>query len=215
VELDVVPKFSATDILLDEVNGYSNILGTTGDDTTVLDGTAGNDLIKGGAGADRLGGTAGSDGNDILDGGVGNDTLRGGAGDDVLYGGAGNDSLVGGTGADTFAWVLNDRGTSATPAVDTITDFDATANSDKLDLRDLLVGEFHSGTNAGNLANYLHFSSTGSGASAVTTIEVKSLGSGTFDQSIKLTGVDLTAGNTLSDQTIIHNLLTNGKLVTD
>ncbi|WP_226461844.1 Ig-like domain-containing protein [Quatrionicoccus australiensis] len=215
VELDVLPKFSATDILLDEVNGYSDILGTTGDDTTVLDGTAGNDLIKGGAGADRLGGTAGSDGNDILDGGVGNDTLRGGAGDDVLYGGAGNDSLVGGTGADTFAWVLNDRGTSATPAVDTITDFDATANSDKLDLRDLLVGEFHSGTNAGNLANYLHFSSTGSGTSAVTTIEVKSIGSGTFDQSIRLTGVDLTAGNTLSDQTIIQNLLTNGKLVTD
>ena len=218
VELDVIPKFAATDILLDEANtsaAYTHILGTTGNDTTALDGTAGNDLIKGEAGADRLGGTSGSAGNDILDGGAGNDTLRGGAGDDILFGGAGNDTMTGGTGADTFAWVLSDRGTSATPAVDTITDFDTTANSDKLDLRDLLVGEFHSGTDAGNLANYLHFSSTGSGTNAVTTIEVKSLGSGTFDQSIRLTGIDLTAGNTLSDQTIIQNLLTNGKLITD
>ena len=213
LNLEVRPKFSSTDTLYDEVNGYTDILGTTGNDTTVLDGTWGNDLIKGGAGDDRLGGTLGTGGNDVLDGGVGNDTLRGGAGNDVLIGGAGNDTLTGGTGADTFAWVLADRGTPGAPASDVVTDFNENAG-DKLDLRDLLVGELHSGTNVGNLANYLHFEASG----ANTIVRISSTGgfssgysAAQVDQQITLQGVALSG----TDQQIIQQLLTNNKLVTD
>jgi hypothetical protein len=35
------------------------------------------------------------------------------------------------------------------------------------------------------------------------------------DQRIVLQGVDITGGNTLSDSSIIQNLLTAGKLITD
>jgi Ca2+-binding RTX toxin-like protein len=152
--------------------------------------------------------------SDTIEGYAGNDVLLGRGGADVLVGGTGNDSLTGGTGADTFKWSLADRGTVAAPATDTITDFDTTATSDKLDLRDLLVGELHSGTAAGNLADYLHFSYS---AATGTTIEVKSVGSSLAgpDQKIILTGVDITSGNTLSDTAIIQNLLTNGKLIVD
>ena len=154
----------------------------------------------------------------MIEGYAGNDVLSGRGGADILVGGAGNDSMTGGTGADTFKWSLADRGTVASPAADTITDGSAfnTTSGEKLDLRDLLVGEVHSGTAAGNLADYLHFSYN-SASGGVTTIEVKSLGSSLSgaDQIIKLNGVDLTAGNTLSDQAIIQNLLTNGKLIVD
>ncbi|MBL8404449.1 MAG: VCBS domain-containing protein, partial [Dechloromonas sp.] len=213
LNLEVRPKFSATDMLYDEVNGYTDILGTTGNDTTSLNGTTGNDLIKGGAGDDRLGGTAGTEGNDILDGGTGNDTLRGGAGNDVLIGGEGNDTLIGGSGADTFVWMLADRGTPGAPASDVVVDFNENAG-DKLDLRDLLVGELHSGTNVGNLANYLHFEASG----ADTIVRISSTGgfsagysASLVDQQITLQGVVLSG----SDQQVIQQLLTNNKLVTD
>ena len=226
LELDVDPKFVATDILQDEVNGYADILGTTGADTTILDGTAGQDLIKGEAGDDRLGGTAGTAGNDILDGGLGNDTLHGGAGDDLLIGGAGNDTLFGEAGADTFAWMLADRGTGgAGRAVDTIQGFDSTTyvagtSGDRLDLRDLLIGE-----NTGNLQNYLDFDTTSSAGN--TIIRVSSTGGfsgGNYadvqeDQRIVLQGVNLRSGLGLaadsSDQQIISELLNRGKLITD
>jgi len=117
-------------------------------------------------------------------------------------------------GGDTFTWHLADRGTTATPARDTVTDFDTTASSDKLDLRDLLQGELHSGTNAGNLADYLHFSYDST--TSTTVLEVKSQGAAMSgpDQIINLSGVDLTAGYT-SDQQIIQDLLSKGKLITD
>jgi T1SS-143 domain-containing protein len=187
------------------------IRGYAGDD--VINGGAGNDMIYGGAGNDTING---GDGNDWLYGGVGNDTLRGDAGNDTLIGGAGNDTLTGGTGADTFRWELTDRGTAGAPAADVITDFDLVANSDRLDLRDLLVGESHSGTDVGNLGNYLHFEQSGSN----TVIRISSTGAfssgysaSAVDQQITLNGVNLVSlGN---DQAIIQNLLTNGKLITD
>jgi len=47
-------------------------------------------------------------------------------------------------------------------------------------------------------------------------IDVTPTGSGgSVTQKITLTGVDLTANNTLNDQAIIQDLLTKGKLVTD
>ena len=147
----------------------------------------------------------------VLAGGSGNDSLIGGAGVDVLIGGAGNDTLNGGGGADVIRWNYADRG-----GVDTVQNFGTAAGSDALDLRDLLQGEIHTASDAGNLANYLHFSV----AAGSTTVEVKSAGSGAVDQTIILSGVDLVTGVTASagqtiDQAIIHNLLNNGKLITD
>jgi T1SS-143 domain-containing protein len=149
-----------------------------------------------------------------IGGGSGNDTLTGSSGDDMISGGAGNDTLFGGLGADTFIWSLADKGTSTTPAIDTIKDFDTVANSDKLDLRDLLVGESHAGTDAGNLADYLHF--TFNAGTNTTTLAVKSNGASTSapDQLIQLEGVDL-VGSFTSDQQIIQNLFSQGKLITD
>jgi hypothetical protein len=155
---------------------------------------------------------SGSYGNDILIGTVGSDTLKGGIGNDTLQGGAGNDLLIGGDGADVFKWDLADKGTTASPATDTIKDFDNLANSDKLDLRDLLVGESHSGILAGNLSDYLNFTYAGT----TTTVTVKSSGTltATPDQIILLEGVNL-VGSFTNQNDIIADLFNRGKLITD
>ncbi|MGD9834785.1 MAG: beta strand repeat-containing protein, partial [Piscinibacter sp.] len=196
------------------------ISGTAANDS--LQGFAGNDTINAGDGNDLV---YGGDGNDTIDGGNGNDMLYGGAGSDIvsggagadrIQGGAGNDTLTGGTGADVFAWALADRGTTAVPAVDTITDFNVATpatGGDVLDLRDLLSGE-----NLGNLANFIHFSTDGTS----TTIQISSTGAfsgsnyGTAtDQTIVLQNVNLFSGGFSSDQQIIQDLLNKSKLVVD
>jgi hypothetical protein len=192
------------------------INGGAGDD--ILNGAAGNDILVGDIGNDSLVGGAGSD---VLRGGLGNDSLAGGDGDDVLSGGGGNDILSGGTGSDVFVWSLADKGSAGTPVIDTLQIFDNAASGsggDVLDLRDLLQGERHSGATMGNLLNYLHFETSGGN----TTVQISSAGgfvtgynAAYVDQAIVLQGVDLTSGGTLSDQSIIQNLLTNGKLQVD
>ncbi|GAB2881247.1 hypothetical protein GCM10027046_06880 [Uliginosibacterium flavum] len=192
------------------------IFGQTGNDT--LSGGAGHDLLSGNTGNDVLNGDAG---NDQLFGGQGNDTLSGGDGSDRLTGGGGNDALTGGAGSDVFVWSLADRGATGSPAVDTINSYDngsAAAGGDVLDLRDLLQGEYHTGNDAGSLGNYLHFTSSGGN----TTVQISSGGAfssgfsaAAVDQQIVLSGVDLTSNGTLSDQTIIQDLLAKGKLQSD
>ncbi|MFA0087213.1 RTX toxin [Vibrio sp. 10N.261.51.F12] len=88
-------------------------------------------------GNNTLGGTVLAD---YLDGGTGNDTLIASSGRDVLVGGAGDDSLTGGLGSDTFIFNVDDVGSSTTPAVDTIMDFDVSADTDMIDLSSLLSG---------------------------------------------------------------------------
>ena len=61
----------------DTLNGFSNIIGSSFDDTLT-----------------------GDDNDNVLDGDKGNDTLRGEAGNDTLLGGQGDDILLGGNGAD-------------------------------------------------------------------------------------------------------------------
>ena len=142
------------------------------------------------------------------------DVVLGTSGDDTLAGGSGSDTLTGGLGSDTFVWSLGDQGTVAAPARDVITDFNAAAKAaggDVLDLRDLLVGEAHSGANAGNLANYLHFNYDAT--TNTTTVNVSSHAAG-VDQIITLAGVNL-VGALSTDQAIIQDLLTKGKLITD
>ncbi|MDP3227988.1 MAG: VCBS domain-containing protein [Acidovorax sp.] len=203
--------------------GNDTIDGGAGDDR--LFGGTGNDIISGGIGNDELYGEAGddilngNDGNDLIYGGAGNDTINGGLGDDIIFGGAGNDTMTGGGGADIFKWELADTGIKGSPAVDTITDFDnvaATSGGDVLDLRDLLLGENHD-VGIGNLANYLHFEKAG----ANTVVHVSSTGEFATGytaakevQTVVLQNVDL-IGSMNTDQQIIQDLLTRGKLNTD
>ncbi|TND05272.1 MAG: hypothetical protein FD118_676, partial [Rhodocyclaceae bacterium] len=222
----------AGDDTLSGGTGSDILLGGAGSDT--LTGEADNDVLSGGDGADSLSGGAGNDvlrgdagvdtldggvGDDRLEGGAGNDTLTGGDGSDTLAGGAGDDTLTGGLLSDTFEWTLVDAGARGTPAMDTVTDFDAASQplgGDVLDLRDLLAGENHT-VLTGNLANFLHFEKSGSD----TTVHISSSGgfgggftAGAEDQTVLLQGVDL-IGVSTTDQQIIQDLLTKGKLITD
>ena len=206
----------ATDNTITGTNGNDRIMGGAGNDT--LNGGAGHDILEGGIGNDTVNGGAG---HDVLRGGVGDDTLNGGDGNDILVGGAGNDLLIGGLGSDTFRWELSDRGVAGSPAVDTVQDFNnasVAAGGDVLDLRDLLQGETGSAT---SLTSFLHFAQSG----ADVVVQVSSSGgfvggfnAGAVDQTITLQGqwADLTASGSLgSDQQIIQDLLTKGKLLTD
>ena len=185
----------------------------TAADNILVDTSTNNTTVNGGDGNDVLISTAAS----------GRDTLNGGAGNDLLIGGAGNDTLDGGAGADTFRWSFADAGTTATPAVDTIDNFETAPGADILDLRDLLNAP--ADATAAALDNFLHFRYSGGN----TTIYVSQTGAfadgnsasglpANVDnndvQQIVLTGVDLVGAST-TDQAVIQNLLTNGKLIVD
>ncbi len=101
--------------------GNDDLRGRSGRDTML--GGEGEDALNGGKGRDRLEG--GAD-NDLLRGITGLDNLLGGKGDDTLEGGAHNDRLTGGKNNDTFVF---EDGTGD----DTITDFDALNNAEKID----------------------------------------------------------------------------------
>jgi large repetitive protein len=140
--------------------------------------------------------------------------------------------------SDVFAWSLSDHGTAsagagtngatlnATHAVDTIVDFDTSARSaggDVLDLRDLLSGENTVG-GKGNLSQFLDFDTTSNPGS--TIVHVSSTGGFTAgydakaeDQTIVLQNVnlrgDLGLGASASDNQVIAELMTRGKLLVD
>ena len=140
--------------------------------------------------------------------------------------------------SDVFAWSLSDHGTAsagagtngatlnATYAVDTIVDFDTAARSaggDVLDLRDLLSGE-HTVGGTGNLSQFLDFDTTSNPGS--TIVHVSSTGGFTAgydakaeDQTIVLQNVnlrgDLGLGASASDNQVIAELMTRGKLLVD
>ncbi|MEZ6192011.1 MAG: PKD domain-containing protein [Phycisphaerales bacterium] len=84
--------------------------GIAGIDTVVIDGRAGDDLIKV---FNNIGGNVnaylyGGDGNDGLRGGDGDDFISGGDGIDLIGGGDGRDFLVGGLGSDLVLGNDND-----------------------------------------------------------------------------------------------------------
>jgi hypothetical protein len=153
-------------------------------------------------------------GGDAVLGTPGDDILNGTVYNDIISGGAGDDTLTGGAGDDVFKWSLADAGTAGTPAVDVITDFNTAANTDKLDLRDLLTCEAHT---AASLDNFLHFEKSGSD----TIVHVSSNGgfSSGYNfanevQTITLQGVDL-IGSSTTDLDVIQTLINNQKLITD
>jgi hypothetical protein len=191
----------------------SGPMGGTAADNILVDTSTSSTTMNGGDGNDVLISTAAS----------GGDTLNGGAGNDLLIGGAGNDTLDGGAGADTFRWSFADAGTTGTPAVDTIDNFETAPGADVLDLRDLLNAP--AGATAAALDNFLHFRYSGGN----TTIYVSQTGafadgnsasglptnvSNNDVQQIVLDGVDLVGAST-TDQAVIQSLLTNGKLIVD
>jgi VCBS repeat-containing protein len=199
------------------VDALGNV--TVRDFTVQVNGVqeSGNTVAGATTGGNTLNGTAS---RDFIDGLAGNDTINGGSGADLVRGGSGNDRLTGGLDADTFQWFFSDRGTTGTPASDTITDFNTASRAsggDVLDFRDLLSGEFHAGFDTGNLTNYLHFtygggntiiyvSTTGTFASGFSTSK--------DDQNIVLEGVNL-VGSFSDDAQIIQDLLQRGKLIVD
>ncbi|MEZ5715018.1 MAG: calcium-binding protein, partial [Paracoccaceae bacterium] len=107
------------------------LIGGTGRDT--LYGGTGNDILRGNGGFDTVDGGAGDDlvaggaQADRVLGGAGDDTCEGGGGFDTIDGGTGDDELTGNFNADQFIFA-NGHGN------DTITDFEATNNAEKIDL---------------------------------------------------------------------------------
>ncbi|UWQ32725.1 M10 family metallopeptidase C-terminal domain-containing protein [Leisingera sp. M527] len=124
-------------------DGEDTIWGLSGEDT--LFGEDGNDTLNGGKGNDKLYGgnhsdtLVGSLGHDTMFGGTGSDNLHGGHHQDLLYGGGGNDTLTGANGDDFL------KGNSGADIFvfgdghgdDTIRDFDATSNSERIDFSGL------------------------------------------------------------------------------
>jgi VCBS repeat-containing protein len=206
----------------------SSLVHVDTDSANTISGTTLNDRILGMGGDDTIFGdpiTLSSTGTLIYTD-TGTDTIKGGAGNDTLTGGSAGTPNHANGHTDTFVWSLADAGAVASPANDTILDFEARAASaggDILNLKDLLGGEH--GTSA-SLDQFLDFTFSTSAGVTSTTVHVSSagalLGTGTgvgADQTIVLSGVDLRAdlsGAPLSgDQAIIDALLQQGKLVVD
>ena len=225
IDVSATTGVHTVDQVISLVSQSNSYVGTAGNDTPTL--SAFSDFVYGGDGNDTLSGGAG---DDRLVGGAGNDVISGGDGRDLIIGGKGADTLTGGLGSDIFKWELNDGGTPGTPVTDTITDFNIasrTTGGDVLDLRDLLVGE-GSGTllGQGNLSSFLHFEKSG----ADTILHISTTGgfaddphavgapspivAGATDQRILLSGVDV-IGVFSTDQQVIQDLLSKGKLNTD
>lgn len=139
--------------------------------------------------------------------------IVGNRGKNIIIGGDGDDTLTGGLGSDTFKWGVSDGGSAGTPNTDTITDF-SLSQKDKLDLRDLLVGE--SENDLSGLLSYLDVTTDGTN----TEIRISSSGGftgGTYnssaeDQHITLNG-NLLGASTESD--FLQSLMDANKLLID
>ncbi|MDN3524811.1 Ig-like domain-containing protein [Halomonas sabkhae] len=189
-------------------SGYSGLI----DFITEVDGAAPDDgrtleFIKNNY--EDLVNTARADGGgDTLNGQAGNDTLIATSGDDTLNGGAGDDQMLGGTGADIFAWTLNDGGTAAAPADDTVTDFGD--GDDTLQLGELLEG--YDGDQSA-LNDFINASYDG----ADTVLHIKTDGgiaadNGNADQVITLSGFSEHSG---TSQEILQAMADSSQLDVD
>lgn len=102
---------------------YQGILDTIEAKVSFRLGTFLEDLIQ--SGTANISAT-GNSLNNAMKANSGNNMLSGMAGNDTLWGGLGNDTLCGGSGADVFKF---DTTPNATTNLDTITDFNAAADS--------------------------------------------------------------------------------------
>ena len=152
---------------IDRLWNIENLTGSNYDDTLI--GNAGNNTLNGGSGADYL---------------------NGGKASDVLIGGLGNDTLTGGDGIDYFVF---NTALNATTNKDTITDFNITDDTIRLEngimtglgltAGALAAGAFHSGiintaTQVDDRIIYntstggLFYDADGTGASAAVQIAI-------------------------------------------
>ena len=189
--------------------GVDSMIGGAGDDAYFLDSSAEAVIEGAGGGIDlvlssaasytlannvenlSLGATAvtgiGNTLDNLIQGlnfGADSNDLQGGAGNDTLVGFGGVDTLTGGAGRDVFR-------PSATDAKDVITDFDAGALGDTLDLSDVLNG-YTPGSSDAN--DFVQFSTSGGN----TTVLVDKDGTGggfVFVEVAVLNGVELTNVN--------------------
>jgi Ca2+-binding RTX toxin-like protein len=119
--------------------------------------------------------------NNIMKGLEGNDSLYGYNGNDTLFGGSGTDNLYGGNGLDTFMF----EATTAFSGIDDIKDF-SLAQSDKIDISDLLDGYYNPLTEA--ITDFIQI--TTSGSNSIVKIDQNGLDGGVnFVQIAQITGV--------------------------
>ncbi|MDQ2089680.1 PKD domain-containing protein [Marimonas arenosa] len=142
VGLDLLEGGDGNDVL---EGGSENDTLNGGDGNDTLLGQADNDRVNGGNGSDEI---IGGLGRDTINGNLGPDRLLGTGGYDQIYGGGGNDTLIGGIGFDRLEGGLGDDvligGINADRFVfsdghgnDTIVDFDALNDKEKIDLTDV------------------------------------------------------------------------------
>ncbi|RFP90960.1 hypothetical protein DZK27_01430 [Rhodobacteraceae bacterium 63075] len=148
----------ADDDLLIDMSGFGGFFGGTG-----------NDTMQGGDDATRF---FGGQGDDLIEAGGGDDTIGGNAGFDTIDSGAGNDLIYGDFNADTF--VFNEG-----HGQDTIADFDALNDFERIDLSGL------SGISLGSLN--LGSASTGDAVQDGTDVLIDTGGG----NSITLIGVNI------------------------
>ncbi|NEP57787.1 MAG: calcium-binding protein [Symploca sp. SIO2G7] len=104
--VDVIDSIVDSQLLIDNLRVFEEILGTSGNDS--LNGTGDDERIKGLGGNDQINGNGGNDlllgggGNDTIAGGSQSDNIDGGSGNDQLFGNGGEDTLIGGSGYDTI-----------------------------------------------------------------------------------------------------------------
>ena len=187
-----------TDTVISGINytlgtNFENLVlsGTTGIDAT---GNSVNNTITGNTGANLL---RGSSGDDVIFGDTGNDTIHGDADNDTLWGGDGIDTLWGETGADTFGFTA----ATAYSGVDIIKDFSA-AEGDKLDLKDVLDGNFN--VNTDDLLSFVQVAQ--SAGNTLISIDVD--GAGTAFGFVQISNIQGVTG--LGDA---NNMVANGLLL--
>lgn len=117
-----------------------------------------------------------------------NDSLDGGAGNDSLTGGMGTDTMTGGDGDDMFIFNLPEDSGMGAGNRDIITDFNNTAQNDRIDLSALgaLISQ-GSGGAAALIGTVAQFSWEQSGGN--TIISIDSDGDNAADMEIELTGL--------------------------
>ena len=211
---------------LDGGKGKDTLVGGTGNDTYVVDSSGDVVVEKANEGFDTVISSksialSANVEQLVLTGksnliGVGNEldnVMIGNKGKNILIGGDGDDTLTGGLGADTFKWSLSDAGTAGTPNTDVITDFSA-SQKDKLDLRDLLVGE--SKNDISSLLNFLDVTTDG----ANTHIRVSSTGGftgGNYSAAAEDQHITLNSNllGSQSETDFLQSLINNKNLIID